>query len=451
MQKTAILLSSLLLLSACHKDDQHDEQPIAASVESLETQVENYNLNAEIQLSVGSGLHVASYDAITGEAILYGLTDRGPNGDSPAPLHATTSINATKVFPIPDFQPALFRMSYRPGHGLKILDRIGLNDQGKAISGLPIPIGGIGSSGEQALSELLQPLAFDPKGMDPEGIAFDRDGKAWICDEYGPFLAQVDVKTGAILQKLAPGQGLPEILAQRQANRGFEGVAVNEEGKVYAIVQSTLDVAGKTKKIADFVRLVEFDPATSKTRMFAYPIDAKAYSKTSDAKIGDLLSLGQGRFAVIEQGTGLDKAMHNVIYGIDLKNATDLTGLKISSGTQAGKDLEYARLEELATSGVQSVRKVLLADLRSLGWTQEKAEGLARLDGRTLLIASDNDFGLKATIENGASTSLDDYRVDEKGVLYQDGVPAAGQYKLTRGEVPTQMMILKLDSAFDQF
>ncbi len=404
----------------------------------------------EISLSVGSGLRVESYNPDTGEAILVGMSDRGPNVDSPNLLNAPSGLTATKVFAISDFQPSLFRMSFHPEKGFRILERVGLNVEGKPVTGLPIPPGSMGSSGELGLTADLRSLPFDANGLDPEGIDFESDGLGWICDEYGPFLAKVDMKTGAIVKKVGPGQGLPEILAQRQPNRGFEGLAISG-GRIYAVVQSTLDVAGKTKKIADFIRLVEFDPQTNKTRMFAYPIDAQAYKKTSDAKLGDLVALGEGRFAVIEQGKRSDDSMHNVLYGIDLADATDLSGQTIAQGKDAGKELEFTTLAQLATQGIKPLRKVELADLRALGWTEEKAEGLTLLNSKTMMIASDNDFGLSPWIENGPGVELDDYKVDDEGKLHYKGNVTQARYQIKAQTLPTQMMLLKRDTDFSSF
>ncbi|OOI86656.1 hypothetical protein BMT56_19675 [Escherichia coli] len=63
------------------------------------------------------------------------------------------------------------------------------------------------------------------------------------------------------------------------------------DGRIIVAVQSTLDIDAKSKKKALFTRLVSFDPASGKTAMYGYPIDSAAYSKNSDAKIGDIVAL----------------------------------------------------------------------------------------------------------------------------------------------------------------
>ena len=52
----------------------------------------------------------------------------------------------------------------------------------------------------------MDKLNYDPNGMDPEGIAVDKQGNFWISDEYGPFIAKFS-KKGQLIQKLQPGNG----------------------------------------------------------------------------------------------------------------------------------------------------------------------------------------------------------------------------------------------------
>ncbi|WP_139768072.1 esterase-like activity of phytase family protein, partial [Salmonella enterica] len=93
-----------------------------------------------------------------------------------------------------------------------------------------------------------------------EGITPDGKGGYWLCDEYGPFLINIDSK-GKILAihgpQAAEGEkaiagGLPNILKWRQANRGFEGLTRMPDGRIIVAVQSTLDIDAKSKKKALF-------------------------------------------------------------------------------------------------------------------------------------------------------------------------------------------------------
>ncbi len=111
-------------------------------------------------------------------------------------------------------------------------------------------------------------------------------GGYWLCDEYGPFLINIDSK-GKILAihgpQAAEGEkaiagGLPNILNGVKANRGFEGLTRMPDGRIIVAVQSTLDIDANKKK-ALFTRLVSFNPASGKTAMYGYPIDSAAYSE----------------------------------------------------------------------------------------------------------------------------------------------------------------------------
>ncbi|MDM9317928.1 esterase-like activity of phytase family protein, partial [Escherichia coli] len=58
---------------------------------------------------------------------------------------------------------------------------------------------------------------------------------------------------------------------------------------------------------------------------------------------------------------------------------------------------------------------------RSLGWQQEKAEGLALIDSKTLAVANDNDFGVKVAMQHPVEgKTFKDYRVNAEGKLMLD-------------------------------
>lgn len=329
----------------------------------------------------------------------YAVTDRGPNGDTPKYMHQGKQV-AGKFFPTPNFTPSIGVITVHPRtQRAEITASVPLKVNGKRISGLPVAKGMTGSTNEIALSLAMQNLGTDTNGLDPEGIAVDRDGNFWISDEYGPFIVKAD-KHGNILEKYAPGKGLPSILASRVPNRGSEGLTIDERGHIFALIQSPLNVDGKTAKTAKYTRIVELDPATKETKMYAYPVDT-GYKNPGKAKLGDITSIGNGQFLIIEQGKQ-NGAMQNRIYKVDLRQATVL---------ENNGDLEYGRLE----GKIKPAAKELVLDLRAHGWNTEKAEGLVLLpDRRTIAVINDNDFGITIGVTDPARPNADvtDYSYD---------------------------------------
>ncbi|WP_051305053.1 esterase-like activity of phytase family protein [Chitinilyticum litopenaei] len=382
----------------------------------------------------GSGLALKKIDK-DGALVFWAVGDRGPNGDAPK-VNAGEKQRSGKVFPTPDYVPRLAEIRVSLAERASVTASQAISYEGKPASGLPLPDGTTGATGEAALSDRLALLGNSPLGIDPEGVSPDKEGKLWVSDEYGPFIARIDPSSGAVLKQLAPGKGLPEVLAARYPNRGFEGVAVAPNGKVYAIMQSTLDINRETRHQAAFVRVVEYDPGSGATRMFAYPIDS-GYKKNGDAKLGDLVAIDNTRFLTVEQGKGADKVMRNVLYVIDLAGADDLGEKKLADG----REFEYAKAEELA--GLKTVRKQRVLDLRELGWQAEKAEGLALVEGRIAVI-NDNDFGLKAEISGAASKDAED------GLII-DGKLQEGRYALKANREATTLWLLHLKQPLSSF
>ncbi|MFP2420615.1 esterase-like activity of phytase family protein [Pseudescherichia vulneris] len=368
-----------------------------------------------LPVGVGSGL---LFTGKQGGALTFAtVTDRGPNADAPK-----VGKNEAKIFVTPDFAPQL--MSIRVENGKAEATHVrALHDDKGNINGLPLQSGVIGSTNEVALSDTLKTLTGDNRGLDTEGITPDGKGGFWLCDEYGPFIVNVDGK-GKILAIHGPqaldgeksiAGGLPNIIKWRQPNRGFEGITRMPDGRIIAAVQSTLDIDGKSKKKALFTRLVSFDPATGKTAMYGYPID-DVYDKNSDAKIGDIVALDDHHILLIEQGGDKNDVMRNNIYKVDLSQASDL-----SAFDKPGEYPEFDSADQLATRGITLASKTLAVDLRKLGWQQEKAEGLALIDSKTLAVANDNDFGVKTVMQQPVDgKKLKDYRVNDQGKLTVD-------------------------------
>lgn len=389
-----------------------------------------------LPVGIGSGLVFNGLEG--GDLLLTTVTDRGPNADAPA-----VGKQEAKIFANPAFVPLLMDIRVSGGKANATQARP-IHDESGAISGLPLPGNLIGSTNEVALSDTLQPLASDKRGLDTEGITPDGKGGYWLCDEYGPFLIHIDSQ-GKILAKYGPtplpgeqavASGLPNIIKWRQPNRGFEGITRLPDGRVLAAVQSTLDIDGKSKNKAQFTRLVSFDPVTGKTAMYGYPIDIASYKKAKDAKIGDIVAVDNQHILLVEQGSDKDKQMMNKIYLVDLSQASDLTPFD-----GEGKALEFDDATQLAKRGVKLAQKREVVDLRKLGWQQEKVEGLALIDNRTLAVINDNDFGLQAKLVNAEpdGKKITDYQLDQQGKLSLDGKPVKTTIELRPLEQPESL------------
>lgn len=396
-----------------------------------------------LPVGIGSGL---LFTGKQGDALTFvTVTDRGPNADSP-----NIGTKESKIFVTPDFAPLLMKIRVQKGKA-EATDAQPLHDDKGNINGLPLQDGVVGSTNEIALSDTLKVLHGDNRGLDTEGITSDGKGGYWLCDEYGPFLINVD-KHGKILAihgpEAAKGEksiagGLPNILKWRQPNRGFEGLTRLPNGRIIAAVQSTLDINSKSKKQARFTRLVSFDPVTGKTAMYGYPIDTTAYSKNSAAKIGDIVAIDNQHILVIEQGRDKDDALRNLVYKVDLSRATEL-----SAFDKPDKYPEFDDAKTLAQRGIKLAAKTLVVDLRQLGWQQEKAEGLTLIDSKTLAVTNDNDFGVKTVMQNPVEgKKRKDYRMNEQGALTVDDKPVAttiGLTPLKKPESNSELMIITL-------
>ncbi len=154
---------------------------------------------------------------------VYLLADRGPNFDAPG--------IGVKGFVKPDFVPRIGR--FRILDASLELDRIIEihAPDGTRASGLPNPPGP-GATGESAVDLERASLEPDVRGLDPEGLVALSDGGFWLAEEYGPSLIRID-HNGMELARHTPFAGappLPAVLAKRRPNRGFEGLALLNDG-----------------------------------------------------------------------------------------------------------------------------------------------------------------------------------------------------------------------------
>lgn len=427
-------------------------------------------------LDVGSGLSFKSKRGRTLE--FYAVTDRGPNADGPGKVDRPAGAGS-KVFLMPEFQPAIGIIRVADGHARLVATRPLINLDGSAVTGLP----------PEATSTALLPEVpldanfrfngaarrFDRQGLDLEAVTRpDEDGKLWLSDEYGPYILRVDPSTGKILQKLAPGTApsdLPAVFGERRTNRGLEGLTIDPvTRKLYASLQSPIDPLGsdgkslkvrskdgvmvEVKHQAKFLRWLELDPRTGAQRTFAYPIDGALYEKgrTGAAKVGDIVALGSGKFLAIEQGSRRgDGKIQNWLMRVELSSVT-------SDITRAGHELEISSItgEPVASAdygAVVPLKKERLLDLNALGWTQAKVEGLAVIDDHTIAIINDNDFALSSELRDAAGRpvagSIEDCTLDaESGRLHACAAKDAVQGELTiatRKDAPVELWVIRFD------
>ncbi len=353
--------------------------------------------------------------------------DRGPNGE---PTDIIPHIpGRERPFPIPKFQPEIIRFELNPASGaITITQRTPLKlANGAPLSGLPnLQAGAQGTAytDEVPVDLFGNRLANDPLGADLEGIAVAPDGTFWMVDEYRPAIYHF-AADGVLINRFipqgtaaavnaAPGtfgtEVLPAVYAQRRANRGFEAVAL-EGNKLYAFIQSALDnpdtANDATSRASRNLRIVEFD-IVSQTVTAEYLYLLRDITGSGDArtdKIGDAVSLGHGRFLVIERDDRIGYDANKLLFEIDLKGATDVHDPANLTGLPAGKTLEQASVAELMAAGIRPVHKRLVTNLAALGYVGvSKPEGLALVDATTVAVINDNDFELLAAPIRGDGT-----------------------------------------------
>ncbi|HEY7237050.1 MAG TPA: esterase-like activity of phytase family protein [Gemmatimonadaceae bacterium] len=318
----------------------------------------------------------------------YSMTDRGPN---------VSGTGNDKLFPVPDFHPqvGIFRLH---GNVLRRERVIVLRDEsGKPLTGLP-PAGG-GNTGEIPKTLDGSPLPNDPNGIDSEGLRVMRDGSFWVSDEYGPFIAHFD-RHGRTIERDSPFGGphpLPTVLARRQPNKGMEGLASIENGRIlFGMMQNPLNNPASAVKNSKLLRLLVLNTKTGATKQLVYLMDDPKYGVSEIEAISPtrlLVDERDGKFFNDPAGAAVQKK----IYLIDIAGATDVSDPANSPDglVKGGKTLEQMSDADLATNGIVPVKKQLLIDLLAFGYTHDKAEGLTLTDGgRTVAVSNDDDFGV---------------------------------------------------------
>jgi hypothetical protein len=380
------------------------------------------------------GFSSLSYIPNTNGTEFWTLSDRGVNVDAananasatPSVKYPTCKPTYDKLYAFPNYAPKIHHIKIE-GNEIKILKSITIKrPNGTDATGIINPTGLGSTAAEVASTNIVTDCAnFDantaPKdvwGIDSEGIDVDKDGNFWICEEGGPTIWKVN-PNGVVLKRYTPYAQNSEpqdiiidnCFSFRRNNRGFEGITVTPNGKIYAIIQSPMyyksvsGVAGSgTLASSQIHRILEIDPATNTTAMYAYANDGTIGAiQPKDLKIGDLRAINNTTFLVIEQGAVAPNDIKRM-YSFNITNATKvLNGLAYS-----GKTLEELNTPAaLASNNIIPVTKTLLFDMYAKGWpaSLDKAEGVAIIDKNTIAVCNDNDYGQVSTNLDGIPTA----------------------------------------------
>ena len=354
------------------------------------------------------------------------VTDRGVNVDAANANLSGCRPTYDKIYGFPSYAPKLVRIRVN-GDSIQILQIISMKrPNGTPASGIINPTGLGSTAAELASTDTvmncsrfnLKLTAKDTWGIDAEGLVVDKDGFFWICEEGGPTIWKLN-SNGVVVNRFTPyanmgGKQSTDIMIDscfkyRKNNRGFEGIALTPSGKIYVMIQSPILFPNQTIGEGTRIhRILEIDPQTNATRMFAYLNDGIIGASGSnqirlrDWKIGDMAAINDTTFLVLEaalRGTTDIKRM----YQINISGATPVT-----SGLYGGKTLEaLVDSTGLAANSIKPVSKKLFMDLLAQGWpaTLEKAEGLAIINDSTLAICNDNDYGQVSLPQNGIATA----------------------------------------------
>ncbi len=354
------------------------------------------------------------------------VSDRGVNIDAAKANSTSCRPTYDKIYAFPNYAPKIHRVRIQ-GDSVQILQTISIKrPNGTGASGIINPTGFGSTALEQASTDTVLNCAnFNSKiaakdiwGIDAEGIVLDKFGNFWICEEGGPTIWVVN-QMGVVVKRYTPYANLVGAQAQdimidscfkyRKNNRGFEGITIAPNGKVYAIIQSPILYPNVTIGEASRIhRILEIDPVTNSNKMYVYVNDGIIGASGSnqirlkDWKIGDMAAINDTTFLVIEaalRGTTDIKKL----YKISLNGATS-----VNSGLYGTSTLE-ALVDSvgLQANSIVPVKKTLVYDFLKNGWNPqlEKIEGIAIINDSTIAVCNDNDYGQMSALENGIATA----------------------------------------------
>ena len=396
------------------------------------TKIQDYKNNTSPTIGTYKGINFkeAGFSALfpipnTNGTEFWTCSDRGVNVDCANANTASCRPTYDKMYAFPSYSPKIHRIRIK-GDSIQIVQTITIKrPNGTGASGIINPTG-LGSTATEVASTdtvldcanfNLKTTPKDTFGIDPEGLVVDKEGNFWLCEEGGATIWKLNAN-GVLIKRYTPYANLAgvqsvdvqidTVFKYRKNNRGFEGISIAPNGKIYAMIQSGIlyptATVGNNSRVH---RILEIDPATNNQRMLVYLNDGIIGTganqiRLQDWKIGDMAAVNDSIFLVLEaaaRGTTDIKRL----YQININQATPVT-----SGLYGGLTLEaLVDSTGLANNGIKAVTKTLVMDLLASGWPAvlDKAEGLAIINDSTIAIGNDNDFGQTSPLANGIPTA----------------------------------------------
>lgn len=356
----------------------------------------------------------------------YGLTDRGPNVDSPD--------GKSKIEPIPDYAPqiGLFRMD--AGHAILEKTILLRGTDGKTMNGQVSPEADTGETITDLDGKVL-PKSVD--GYDSEGLVAAPDGTFYVSDEYGPYITHF-AADGSMIGRLSPFDGtLPGELKMRDPNKGMEGLTMTPDGKtVVGMMQSALVTPDLTKKPKNVVpvRIVTIDIASGKTHEYLF----MRHLDSAETNVSEITAISATKFLIDERDGKLEPGAYKRLYLADITNATDVGPASTVAGASydatkggllvggksieglVGKAGEKDAAAALAAAKITPAASALYLDVAALVtgidgsgnyFGHDKVEGVAALfGGQRLTISNDSDYGL------GGATGTAPFQLEPKNL-----------------------------------
>lgn len=373
------------------------------------------NLADGIKMGVGSSLVHLPGDPSN---VFYTTADRGPNGE------VEVNGEVRRTFPLEKYNPAIYKIEINNGK-ITVVQTTPLKVSGvnpatgsSAITGKP----NIEGRDETPYDSSAQTkLSYDPYGLDIEGLAYNaKDDTFWISEEYGPSIVQVK-RDGTIVQRIVP-QGwaskvatplvparetLPAAYLKLRSNRGAEAVGITPDGQwMFMAMQSPLRNPDKSADGSRQLRILKIELATLKpVAEYVYLTEAASNFKNvkqADIVISDLVAVNDNVLLIDERDKFSGQAAQlKRVYAVGLSSASNVLG-KYDDASAAGKTLEQMTLADLRGQGIAPVSKHTIIDVAEFGFPFEKIEGLSLVNGDTIALINDNDFGIGSdSAENG--------------------------------------------------